>query len=115
MQGNKFDTVRFIYLTVGRTKFAPDRLFASIAKTFYNSDVWISEMHDISISKKSGKVTVLHWKLCYQGGYSVLSNYKPRINQCVSDPVPYEPIKLSDEKLRQLGEQHRKYKQDTPD
>ena len=155
VQGNKFDTVRFIYLTVGHTKFAPDRLFASIAKTFYNSDVFcmemldnivkqyavshvltssqigqwraslekkysaiqgISVMHDISISKKSGKVTVLHRKLCYQGGYSVLSNYKPRIIQRVPIPVPYEPIKLSDEKLRQLREQHRKYiKQDIPD
>ena len=33
----RFDEVRFIYLTVGHTKFAPDRLFLSIAKTFYKS------------------------------------------------------------------------------
>ena len=46
VQENKFDTVRFIYLAVGHTKFAPDRLFASIAKTFYNSDVFCMEMLD---------------------------------------------------------------------
>ena len=38
--------VRFIYLTVGHTKFAPERLFSSIAKTFYNSDVYCIEMLD---------------------------------------------------------------------
>ena len=57
-------------------------------------------MHDISISKTSGKVTVLHRKLCYRGEYSVLSNYKPRNDQRVPDPISYKPIKLSDEKLR---------------
>ena len=35
-----FTSIRFIYLTVGHTKFSPDRLFASIAKTFYKSDVF---------------------------------------------------------------------------
>lgn len=151
VQKKKFDTVRFIYLTVGHTKFTPDRLFSSIAKTFYNSDVFciemldnivqhyatthvfnschikqwrvsleqkysgiqgISEMHDIYISKKFGKVTVSHRNLCFKDGYK-LCNYKPRHDQHLPDPVPYEPIKLSAEKLRQLSEQHKKYiKQD---
>ena len=42
----QFSTVRFIYLTVGHTKFAPDKLFSSIAKTFYKSDVFCIEMLD---------------------------------------------------------------------
>ena len=154
VEQKKFDTIRFIYLTVGHTNFAPDRLFSSIAKTFYNSDVFciemldnivqkyaishvftpshikqwrasleqkysgiqgISEMHDIYISKKSGKVTVSHHKLCFADEYNLLCNYKHRNDQCLPDPLSYEPIKLSDEKLRQLSEQHKKYiKQDVP-
>jgi len=101
VEKKKSETVCFIYLTVGHTKFAPDRLFSSIAKTFYNSDIFciemlnnivqqyatshvfissqikqwrasleqkysgiqgISEMHDICISKNSGKFTVSHRK-----------------------------------------------------
>ena len=101
-----FDSVRFIYLTVGHTKFAPDHLFSSIAKTFYNSDVFciemlhsiaqkyatslvftsrlmqhwktaleqkytaipgITEMRDILVSKKAGKVNVAHRRLCFDG------------------------------------------------
>ena len=36
----RFTSICFIYLTVGHTKFNPDRMFASIAKTFYKSDVF---------------------------------------------------------------------------
>ena len=151
VQQKKFDTVRFIYLTVGHTKFSPDRLFSSIAKTFYNSDVFciemldrivqqyatthvftsshikqwraslqqkysgiqgISEMHDIYISEKSGKVTVSHRKLCFRGEYQ-LCNYTPHNDQHLSDPLLYEPTKLSGEKLQQLSIQHKTYiKQD---
>ena len=40
----RFDRIRFFYLVVGHTKFEPDRLFASIAKTFYKRDVFCIEM-----------------------------------------------------------------------
>ena len=46
VESKRFDTVRFVHLTVGHTKFAPDNLFASIAKTFYNSDVFCIKMLD---------------------------------------------------------------------
>ena len=37
----RFESVRFIYnMTVGHTKFKPDRLFASIAKYCYERDVF---------------------------------------------------------------------------
>ena len=42
----RFDSVRFFYMVVGHTKFQPDRLFASIAKTFYKRDVFCIEMLD---------------------------------------------------------------------
>jgi len=66
-------------------------------------------MHDICISKNSGKITVSHHKLCFTDEYTLLSNYKPSHVQYLSDPLPYEPIILSDEKLRQLSDQHKKY------
>ena len=44
VQQKKFDTVCFIYLTVDHAKFSPDRLLSSIAKTFYNSDVFCIEI-----------------------------------------------------------------------
>ena len=44
VQQKKFDTVCFIYLTVDHTKFSPDRLLSSVAKTFYKSDVFFIEM-----------------------------------------------------------------------
>ena len=44
VEKNRFDSIRFFYLTVGHTKFAPDKLFSCIAKTFYNSDVYCIEM-----------------------------------------------------------------------
>ena len=47
--GEKEVRLSSIYLTVGHTKFAPDQLFSSIAKTFYNSDVLSIEMlHQIT-------------------------------------------------------------------
>ena len=63
----RFDEVRFMYLTVGHTKFAPDKLFSSIAKTFYNSDVFCIEMlNQISESYATSHVftsrLMLHWR-----------------------------------------------------
>ena len=72
----------------------------------------ISEMHDIYISEKSGKVTVSHRKLCFRGEYQ-LCNYTPHNDQHLPDPLLYEPTTLSGEKLQQLSIQHKTYiKQD---
>ena len=49
MKSGRFDSIRFFYMTVGHTKFKPDKLFASIAKTFYDRDVFCIEMlHDVA-------------------------------------------------------------------
>lgn len=40
----RFKSIRFFYLVVGHTKFEPDRLFSSIARTFYVRDVFCIEM-----------------------------------------------------------------------
>ena len=40
----RFKSIRFFYLVVGHTKFEPDRLFSSIARTFYARDVFCIEM-----------------------------------------------------------------------
>ena len=115
MEKKKFYTVQFIYLTLGHTKFAPDILFSSIAKTFYNSNLFgiemldsiaqqyatslvvtswlmqhwktaleqtyaaipeITEMLDILVSKKAGKVDVAYQRTCFDGEYTTLHNYK---------------------------------------
>ena len=78
----------------------------------YSGIQGISEMHDIYISEKSGKVTMSHRKLCFRGEYQ-LCNYTPHNDQHLSDPLLYEPTKLSGEKLQQLSIQHKTYiKQD---
>ena len=74
----------------------------------------ITEMHDILISKKSGKVGFAHRKQCFDGEYT-MHNYKYNCKQPLSTVSPYEPGQLSAEKVRQLSEQHRRYiKQDVP-
>lgn len=46
----RFSSVRFVYLTVGHTKFDPDKLFSKIAHTFYKLDVFSIEMlHAIAV------------------------------------------------------------------
>lgn len=44
VESGRFQSIRFFYMTPGHTKFKPDRLFASIAKTFYERDVFCIEM-----------------------------------------------------------------------
>ena len=44
VEQGRFESVRFFYLVVGHTKFEPDILFASVAKTFYKRDVFCIEM-----------------------------------------------------------------------
>ena len=154
VESGRFDSIRFIYLTVGHTKFAPDQLFSSIANTFYNSDVFciemlhsivqqyatsniftsrimlhwraaltvkysavcgITDMRDILVSMKSGKVYASYRKQCFQGDYHLLPNYKFSYYQSLAELQAYEPVKLSDEKIQQLRQQNAKYiKQDVP-
>ena len=128
-------------MTVGRTKFTPDKLFSCITKAFYNSDVYCIEMldhtaqqhassfvltsrlmlhwkaalefnysavpgitgiHDILISKKSGKV-ISYRDTCFNGEYTIytttnmiLNNYPPRLRLRINQLN-------SAEKLRQLS------------
>lgn len=68
--------VRFIYLTVGHTKFAPDILFSYIAKTFYNPDVFCMEMlHHIQQYATSLVFTsrlMQHWKTALEQKFSAI-------------------------------------------
>ena len=144
VESKRFDTVRFVYLTVGHTKFAPDNLFASIAKTFYNSDVFCIEMLDHIVQQYATSLMftprlMKHWKksleqkystipgitemrdilvksgkvyqrrVCFNGEYTPLRNYKYNPKQTLSAPSSYEPVELSAEKAarkRHLSEKN---------
>ena len=73
----RFESVRFIYLVVGHTKFEPDRLFASIAKTFYKRDVFciemlqaIAELYATSYVFQSDQI--MQWRSVLEEKYSAL-------------------------------------------
>ena len=71
-------------------------------------------MHDIVVSKKSGNIVVSFRKLCFNGEYTALKNYKYSPEQALS-LSPYDPVSLSHEKVWQLDEQHKRYiKADVP-
>ena len=75
----------------------------------------ITEMHDVLVVRKHGKVVLQDRKLCFGGEYSVLHNRKSNSEHLLPDLLPYEPVELSAEKFRHLREQHTKYiKQDVP-
>ena len=134
-------------MVVGHTKFQPDRLFASIAQTFYTRDVFCIEMlraiaqqHSTSYVFKSDQimqwrsvleekysalpgitnlhgfialkdsVSVLHYRnKCYAGAYTTTSlkkSHTTSVGQCNPSSHEQNPSKLTDEKLRQLVEQH---------
>jgi len=82
----------------------------------YTAIPGITEMHDISVSKlRLGKTTVTQRRVCCNGEYTALRKYKYNAEQTLPDISSYEPVVLSAEKIRQLGEQHRRYiKQDVP-
>ena len=74
----RFESVRFIYLVVGHTKFEPDKLFASIGKMFYKQDVFcIETLQAIALNCtqlgyvfRSGQV--MKWRSVLEEKYSVL-------------------------------------------
>ena len=149
VERGRFDCVRFFYMVVGHTKFQPDRLFSSIAKTFYKRDVFciemldaiakqystsyifqshqilqwrsaleekylalpgITDLHDFTISKAVGS-SVEHRQACYSGSHTVTSLQKPHSSdiECIPRSYTLNPGKLTNEKLRQLTEQHDRY------
>ena len=88
----RFESVRFFYLVVGHTKFEPDRLFASIAKTFYKRDVFciemlqaISELYSTSYVFKSCQMmqwrSVLGEKYCTLPGITNLHDFDVHVSQ----------------------------------
>ena len=73
-----FKKVLFVYLVVGHTKFEPDRLFSSIAKTFYARDVFciemlqdIAKLYSNSCIFTSGQIK--HWRSALEEKYTALS------------------------------------------
>ena len=74
----QFDSIRFFYMTVGHTKFKPDKLFASIAKTFYDRDVFCIEMlHDVaelySVTHTFISSNIFQWRASLERKYSSIS------------------------------------------
>ena len=63
----------------------------------YPSISGISGMHDILLSKKSGKVLATYRKVCFNGDYAVLRNYKYNPKHSLSDLSPYNSVPLSSE------------------
>ena len=65
---HSLDHIRFCFLVAGHTKFAPDRLFSSIANQYNREDVFTAEellqicqrFSTVSIEDGSG---ILDWKV----------------------------------------------------
>ena len=75
VKSGRFDSIRFFYMTVGHTKFKPDKLFASIAKTFYDRDVFCIEMlHDVaevySVAHTFNSSNISQWRSPLEKKYS---------------------------------------------
>lgn len=72
----RFESVRFFYLVVGHTKFEPDRLFASIAKTFYRDVFCIEMLQSVaalySTSYVFGSGEIMQWRSVLEQNYSAL-------------------------------------------
>ena len=74
VEQGRFESVRFFYLVVGHTKFEPDRLFASVAKTFYKREVFCIEMlqaiaEQYSTSYLFGADQILQWQSVLEEKY----------------------------------------------
>ena len=96
VEKKRFYTVRFIYLTVRHTKFAPDILFSSFAKTFYNSDVFCIEMLQSIPQQYANSITftsrlMQHWKTPLEQTYGAfpLSLYEQHRRYTRSDAPHY--------------------------
>lgn len=64
-------------MEVGHTKFKPDKLFASIAKTFYDRDAFciemlqaICELYSVTHTFSSGDI--FQWRSCLEDKYSAV-------------------------------------------
>ena len=76
----------------------------------------ITEMCDILVSKKAGKVDVDYRRMCFDSEYITLHNYNYNSEQPLPCLSLNKPVLLFVENLRQLSKQHRRYiKQDVPD
>ena len=78
VEKGRFKKVSFMYLVVGHTKFEPDRLFSSIAKTFYARDVFCIEMlQDIATLYSNSCIftskQIMHWRSALEEKYTALS------------------------------------------
>ena len=64
----------------------------------------ITGIHNILVSKVSGKIVVSYRNLCFSGEYTTMHNYKYDPKQQLSTLFPYELVQLSGEKVHQLIE-----------
>ena len=90
----RFTSIRFIYLTVGHTKFSPDRLFASIGKTFYKSDVFcVQQLKQIAEQYSTSYILtsphLMQWKASLEQKYSSV----PGINNMHDIVISYSSRK----------------------
>ena len=77
VQQQKLDYIRFCFMVAGHTKFSPDRLFAQVANSYNNSDVFtIEELQQICSLHASTTIddgsAVLQWREATSQKYSDL-------------------------------------------
>jgi hypothetical protein len=81
VQHGMLDTIRTPFLITGHTKFAPDRVFASVANSYNKSDVFnCQELIDIAsryatAAEETG-VHILHWREELDKKYTLLSGIR---------------------------------------
>ena len=81
VQHGMLDTIRTPFLITGHTKFAPDRVFASVANSYNKSDVFnCQELIDIAsryatATEETG-VHILHWREELDKKYTLLSGIR---------------------------------------
>ena len=81
VQQNVLDYVRIAFLITGHTKFAPDRVFASIGSSYLHSDVFnindlVSVAKNFSTAREETGENILHWRERLDGKYTELQGIR---------------------------------------
>ena len=101
VDSGKYDSIRFIYMVVGHTKFEPDQLFASITMTFYDRDVFtiemlqsIAQLYSTSYIFKSDQI--MQWRSSIEDKYSALPGITSRHDFIITRKTGTPEIQVRD-------------------
>lgn len=77
VQQRELDYIRIAFLITGHTKFAPDRVFASIGSSYLHSDVFnidelVAVAHNFSVAEIETGENILHWREKLEEKYTEL-------------------------------------------